>query len=99
MEHKEVLAQLKNMEHVLRENRFETTELRRERDDCKKQLKLLYEQQKQYQFRESTAHAKIQDALQMVETAVVEKNAALLHEKEIRGKISWIYLFNIFEEN
>lgn len=85
------------MERVLLENRFETTELRKERDVCKQQLTFLYEQQKQYRIRESTAHEKIQDALQMVETAVAEKNAALLHEKEIRGKVdSLVIIIDIF---
>lgn len=87
VEHKEVLAQLKNMETVLRENRFEATELRKERDEYKKQLRTLCEQHKQHQQRETIAYAKIQDALQMVESALAEKDAALQREKEIRGKV------------
>lgn len=85
IEHREVLAQLKNMESVLRENRFEMTELKKERDEYKKQLTLFCEQHRDYQLRESIAHAKIQDAIQMIETALAEKNAALQREKEIRG--------------
>lgn len=76
------------MENILRENRLEAIELKKERDDYKNQLKLLGEQQKQYQLRESTAHTKIQDAIQMVEIALAEKSAALQREKEIRGKLS-----------
>lgn len=86
IEHKEVLAQLKNMESVLRDNRYETTELRKERDEYKKQLKTFCELHKQYQIRESIAHTKMQDALQMIEAALAEKNAAMLREKEIRGE-------------
>lgn len=88
IEHKEVIAQLKNMESILRENRSETMDLKKERDDYKNQLKLLCGQHKQYQLRESTAHTKIQDAIQMVETAMAEKDAALQREKEIRGKLT-----------
>lgn len=80
-----MLAQLKNMECILRENRLEAIELKKERDNYQNQLKSLCGQQKQYQLRESTAHTKIQDAIQMVEIALVEKNAALQREKEIRG--------------
>lgn len=83
-----MLAQLKNMESILRENRLEAIELKKERDNYKNQLKLLGEQQKQYQLRESAAHTKIQDAIQMVEIALDEKSAALQREKEIRGKLS-----------
>lgn len=86
IEHKEVLAQLKNMENTIRENRYEAIELKKERDDYKNQLKSLCERQKQYQLRESTAHTKIQDAIQMVEIALAEKNAATQREKEIRGR-------------
>lgn len=75
------------MENVLRENRFETIELKRDRDECKNQLRVLSEQQKQYQLRESMAHAKMEDAIQMVEAAIAEKNEALQREKEIRGKL------------
>lgn len=85
-EHQEVLAKLKNYETVLRENRFEAIELRKERDEYKNQLKLLCEKHKQHQYRETIAYAKIQDALQMVESALAEKNAALQREKEIRGE-------------
>lgn len=86
IEHNEVLAQVKNMENILRENRAEATELKKERDNYKNQLKLLSEQQKQYQLRESTAHTKVQDAIQMVEIALAEKHAATQREKETRGK-------------
>lgn len=86
IEHKEVLSQLKNMENVLRENRFEITELKKERDEYKKQVKLLSEQQRQYQIRESIAHTKVHDAIQMVEVALAEKTAAIQREQEIRGK-------------
>lgn len=86
IEHKEVLAQLKNMENILRENRFEASELRKERDDIKKQLLTLCEQHRQYQIRESISHAKIQDAIAMVETALAEKTAALQRERETRGE-------------
>lgn len=100
LEHKEVLARLKNMERVLYENRYENTELRKERDVYKIQLKSLCEQHKQYQQREAIAHAKIQDAIQMVEAAVAEKNAALQREKEIRGELnSFISFFEHFESN
>lgn len=85
-EHQEVLAKLKNYETVLRENRFEAIELRKERDEYKNQLKSLCEKHKQHQYRETIAYAKIQDALQMVESALAEKNAALQREKEIRGE-------------
>lgn len=85
LEHKEVLAQLKNMETVVRENRFEVIELRKERDEYKNRIKSLCEQHKQHQYRETIAYTKIQDAIQMVESAMAEKNAALLREKEIRG--------------
>lgn len=86
VEHKEMLAQLKNMESVLRDNRFETIELRKERDEYKKQLKSFCELHKQYQIRESIAHTKLQDALQMIEAALAERNAAMIREKEIRGE-------------
>lgn len=76
------------MENILRENRSEAMELKKERDDYKAQFKLFCEQQKQYQLRESTAHAKIQEAIQTVEIAIAEKNAALQREKEIRGTFS-----------
>lgn len=85
IEHKDVLAQLKHMENVLRENREEVFELRKERDKYKKQLKSSSELYKQYHLRETILHAKIQDAIQMVESALAEKNAALQREKEIRG--------------
>lgn len=74
------------MENILRENRLETVELKKERDDLKKQLLTLCEQHKQYQIRESISHAKIQDAIVMVEAALAEKTAALQREKETRGK-------------
>lgn len=88
IEHKGVLSQLKNMENVLRENRFEITELKRERDEYKKQVKLLSEQQRQCQIRESIAHTKVHDAIQMVEVALAEKTAAIQREKEIRGELN-----------
>lgn len=75
------------MENVLRENRFEIVELRKERDEYKNQIKSLTELRKQFQVRESIAHSKIQDALNMVETALAEKSAAMQREKEIRGSI------------
>lgn len=86
IEHRDILAQLKNMESVLRESRFETTELRKERDAYKNKLKSYCDSQKQYQIRESIAHTKLQDALQMIEAALAEKNAAMQREKEIRGE-------------
>ncbi|XP_055323912.1 uncharacterized protein LOC129578801 isoform X2 [Sitodiplosis mosellana] len=92
IEHRDVLAQLKNMENVLRDNRFETTELRKERDAYKKQLKSYCELHKQYQLRESIAHTKMHDALQMIETALAEKNAAMLREKEIRDECDQLAL-------
>lgn len=85
VEHREVLSQLKNMETILRENRFEITELKRERDEWKIQLKSLSEQNMQYKLRESIAHNKIQESIQMVETALTERNSAQQREKEIRG--------------
>lgn len=95
IEHHEVLAQLKNMESVLRENRLETIELRKERDDLKKQLLTLCEQHKQYQIRESISHAKLQDAILMVEAALAEKTAALQREKETRGKHNFMIVILI----
>ncbi|XP_031618135.1 interactor of constitutive active ROPs 2, chloroplastic-like [Contarinia nasturtii] len=92
IEHKEVLAQLKNMENVLRENRFEMVEIRKERDEYKKQMKSLSELHKQYQVRETVAHTKIQDALHMVEAALAEKHAALQREKEIRDECDQLAL-------
>lgn len=76
------------MESVLRDNRYETTELRKERDEYKKQLKIFCELHKQYQIRESIAHTKMQDALQMIEAALAEKSAAMQREKEIRGEFN-----------
>lgn len=73
------------METILRENRFEMTELKKERNEWKTQLKSLSEQINEYKQRESIAHSKIQESLQMIESATAERNAAQQREKEIRG--------------
>lgn len=93
VEHREVLAQLRNMESVLRDNRFETTELRKERDEYKKKLESFCELHKQYQIRESIAHTKMQDAIHMIEAAMAERNAAMQREKEIRGNTIFLVHF------
>lgn len=41
--------------------------------------------QKTYRLREIVAYNKIQEALNIAETAIAEKNEALSKEKEIRG--------------
>ena len=63
----------------------------------KNQMKSLCERKNQYQLRESTAHKKVQDAIQMVEVAIAEKNAALQREKEIRGELRVSNKFTIFD--
>lgn len=93
IEHQDILARLKNMESVLRDNRFETSELKKERDAYRKQLKSYCESQKQYQIRESIVHTKLQDALQMIEAALEERNAAMQREKEIRGEFLFLTFF------
>lgn len=85
-EHQSVLSQLKNVEGILRENRNEVATLKKERDEYKTKYLSMYEQRQKFEQRESVAITKIMDALQMVDAAIAEKNAAVAREKEIRGK-------------
>lgn len=86
-----MLEQLKNMERTLHDHRSEMNEMKKERDDYKKRFLSCCDQNKQFQVRESVAYAKIQDAVQMVEAAMREKDAAVQREKEIRGT----YTYNV----
>lgn len=83
-----MVEQLKNFELILRQNRLQIMGLRRERDNFEKRYMEMCEIHKQYQVRESINYSKIQDALNVAETAINEKNAALEREKEIRGKFN-----------
>lgn len=70
----------------MRENRVEVNELKKDRDDYKKRYLLCCEENKKIQIRENAAYSKVQDAVQMVETAINERNAAIQREKEIHGE-------------
>lgn len=86
VEHRDVLGQLKHMESAIHESRTEMADLKRERDDCKRKLAGLGDELKRCQARERIAYAKLNDAIQVVETAITEKNTALQREKELRGE-------------
>lgn len=70
----------------MRENRAEVNELKRDRDVYKKKYLLCCEENKKIQIRESAAYSKVQDAVQMVDVAINERNAAIQREKEIQGE-------------
>lgn len=74
------------MECSILEQRSEVEELREECEIYKKRLVLCSEQNNQLKKRESTAYAKVQNALQMIEIAIGDKNAALEREKTVQGK-------------
>lgn len=85
------MSQLKNVEGVLRDNRDEMAKLKKERDELKTKYSLVCEQRQRSEQREAVALKKVMDALQMVDAAIAEKDAASAREKEIRGKF-WIIL-------
>lgn len=87
-EHKELLEQLKCMQNVYDTNRIELLDLKKERDEYKQKLMVICEHVKNCQTRETIAYSKIENAIQMAEAAIVEKNAAFQREQEIRGNCS-----------
>lgn len=93
-EHKDVLSQLKNMESTIHECRAEIVGLKVERDEQKQKLTALSDEHVRCQSREKAAYTKLNEAIQVVETAIVEKNAALQREKELRGKFRRIFFYD-----
>lgn len=86
IEHQQVMGQLKSLEQILRDNRIYVASLKRERDEYERQYRTICEIHKNYKSRELTAYEKIQEALNVAEMAIKEKNAALEREKEVRGE-------------
>lgn len=86
IEHHDVLNQLKHMESAIQESRIELVNVKQERDEYKRKLTGLGDELKRCQTRETVAYNKLNDAIQVVEVAITEKNSALQREKELRGK-------------
>lgn len=84
-EHKDVLNQLKNMESTIHECRTEIVGLKVERDEYKRKLAALNDEYMRCQAREKVAYTKLYEAIQVVETAIFEKNTAMQRERELRG--------------
>lgn len=79
------MEQLANAEQIARTNRVQLATLKNERDEFEKQYRLLSDMHSQCRIRESLNYAKVQDSVNVAETAVKERDAAIEREKEIRG--------------
>lgn len=86
------------MERVICDNRNELLNLKKERDEYKNKLSIICEQHKKTHMNEKMAYTKLHEAVQMVEIAIAEKNAAVQREKEVRGTLHRL-LWNSFVEN
>lgn len=88
VEHKQVMEQLVNTEQIAGTNRLLMTTLKAERDEFEKQYRLLSDLHSQCKIREMLHFTKIQDSVNLAETAIKERDVAIEREKEIRGKLN-----------
>lgn len=79
------MEQLANAEQIARTNRIQMTTLKSERDEFEKQYRALTDLHSQCRIRETLHLAKVQESLNVAEAAIKERDAAIEHEKEIRG--------------
>lgn len=84
-EHKQIMEELANAEQIARTNRVQLATLKSERDEFEKQYQVLSDLHSQCRIRETTHFAKIQESVNLAETAIKERDTAIDREKEIRG--------------
>lgn len=80
---------MKRTEEFIKNRQNENVSILRERERLEQQIAVSESAQKAYRMREMIAYSKIQEALNVAEAAIAEKNAALTREKDIRGDWNW----------
>lgn len=85
-EQNQLFEQVKRTEELNKNSKTEIANIMREREHLEQTVALALMTQKEYRIRESIAYNKIQEALNIAEVAIAEKNAALVRENEIRGE-------------
>lgn len=86
-EHNELLEQLKRTEEATKAKQSEFASILREKERLEQQVAISASAQNTYRIREAIAYGKIQEAIILAETAIAEKKAALVREKDIRGNL------------
>lgn len=92
VEHNELLAHIKRSEEVTKGQQNGYASIVREKQRLEQEIAVLITAQKAYRMREAMAHSKIQEALNVAEAAIAEKNAAIQREKDIKGSIFPTYV-------